>query len=239
MSGRRLGELVLKAALRWAASAPGQPSDLLVEVDAKLEKLIEFLIDFSFSHAVSKSEKRDEHIYLKELDPPADSSLDGLAHHIAYGPPAVRGGQPFGTSVTPAWYEDLFPEARGIGTSAEGIMDRRKRVEFRKRRLSEDIETVLVYATAPVSKVVGRFTIDEMVSGTPSDIWDRFRSVGVIERDAFFSYFGGRNSAVAIVVASAQRFDDPLALDDMVPRPAIPQSFSYLPSATPALAAAR
>lgn len=121
---------------------------------------------------------------------------------------------------------------------AEAIMDGRKRVEFRKRRLADDIETVLVYATAPVSKVVGRFTIDEMVSGTPDEIWDRYGSVGVIERDKFFSYFDGRSSAVAIVVASAQRFDDPLALTDIVPPPAVPQSFSYLPSTTPALAVA-
>lgn len=121
---------------------------------------------------------------------------------------------------------------------AEAIMDGRKRVEFRKRRLADDIETVLVYATAPVSKVVGHFTIDEVVSSSPADIWARFGSVGVIDHDAFFSYFEGRSSAVAILVASAQRFEDPLALTDIDPRPAIPQSFSYLPSTTPALVAA-
>ncbi|WP_166789392.1 ASCH domain-containing protein [Cryobacterium sp. TMS1-20-1] len=120
---------------------------------------------------------------------------------------------------------------------AEAIMDGSKRVEFRKRRLADDIETVLVYATAPVSKIVGHFMIDEIVSSTPADIWARFGNVGAIGRDAFFTYFNGKSSAVAILVASAQRFEDPLELNDIYPKPGIPQSFSYLPSTTPALAA--
>ena len=69
---------------------------------------------------------------------------------------------------------------------ADAIMDGEKRVEFRKRRLADDIEVVWVYATAPISKVVGHFSIDEVVQGTPQDIWDRFGAVGVIERTAFF-----------------------------------------------------
>jgi hypothetical protein len=123
VGGRRLGELMLKAVLRWADSEPGRPSDLFVEVDAKLERLIEFLIDFGFSHVASKPGKPDEHIYLKVLDPPADSDLDGLAHHIAYGPPAVRGDQPmFVIPITPEWYEDLFPDATVIGTSGSMML---------------------------------------------------------------------------------------------------------------------
>lgn len=122
---------------------------------------------------------------------------------------------------------------------AHAIMDGVKRVEFRKRRLAADIETVWVYATAPVSKVIGHFSIDEMVQGTPEDIWERFGSVGVIEHDAFFDYYEGRETAVAIVVGSAERLPDPVALEELDPRPAVPQSFAYLSAAsvpTPALA---
>lgn len=111
---------------------------------------------------------------------------------------------------------------------AEAIMDGSKRVEFRKRRLAPDIQTVLVYATAPVSKVIGSFTIDCIVSGSPMEIWERFGRVGVINRDDFFAYFDGADSAVAIVVSDAERFDVPVPLESIDPRPAVPQSFAYL-----------
>jgi predicted transcriptional regulator len=115
---------------------------------------------------------------------------------------------------------------------ADAIMDGVKRVEFRKRRLADDIKTVWVYATAPVSKVIGRFSVHEIVQGTPQDIWDRFGAVGVIEHDAFFQYYDGRNTAVAIVVGEAERLADPVALHEMHPRPAVPQSFAYLAAAS-------
>lgn len=117
---------------------------------------------------------------------------------------------------------------------AQAIMDGVKQVEFRKRALAEDIETVWVYATAPVSKVVGHFSVHEIVKGTPQDIWNRFGSVGVIEREAFFSYYQGRDVAVAIVVGSAERLAQPVALDAIEPRPAVPQSFAYLPASSSA-----
>jgi predicted transcriptional regulator len=113
---------------------------------------------------------------------------------------------------------------------AEAIVDGRKRVEFRKRRLAEDIRTVLIYATAPTSQVIGRFTVEEMVTDSPTRIWERFGALGVIERDAFFAYYRDSAFAVAIVVATAERFSDSVALSDFKPRPAVPQSFSYLPA---------
>lgn len=115
---------------------------------------------------------------------------------------------------------------------AQAIMDGVKRVEFRKRRLADDIETVWVYATAPVSKVIGHFSVHQIVQGTPQDIWEQYGSVGIIDHDDFFDYYEGRETAVAIIVGSAERLPDPVALDEIDPRPAIPQSFAYLPAAS-------
>lgn len=115
---------------------------------------------------------------------------------------------------------------------ADAIMEGVKLVEFRKRRLADDIETVWVYATAPVSKVIGQFSVGEIVSGTPGDIWERFGSVGVIDQDAFFKYYDNTSTAVAIVVGNAERLTDPVALAEMDPRPAVPQSFAYLSAAS-------
>ncbi|WP_411719974.1 ASCH domain-containing protein [Mycetocola sp.] len=111
---------------------------------------------------------------------------------------------------------------------ANAIMDGHKTVEFRKRSLADDIRTVWVYATAPVSRVIGRFTVEEIHKDTPGAIWDRFGDAGVIERDAFFRYYASNEAAVAIVVSNADRFPEPLALGALNPQPAIPQSFAYI-----------
>ena len=118
---------------------------------------------------------------------------------------------------------------------ADAILDGTKRVEFRKRRLAEDIRTVLIYATAPVSRVVGRFTIDDIIEATPGHIWEAYGEIGVIEEDAFFGYYGDAAAAVAILVADAERFSAPLALADIKARPAVPQSFAYLAADDPGL----
>lgn len=116
--GRRLGELLLKTVLRWAAGEPSRPSDMFVEVDSRQDRLQEFLIDFGFVRAGIKPDNPTEQIWLKRLDPPADSALDGLAHHIAYGPPAIRAGQPiYVIPIIPRWYEDLFPDTEVHGLS--------------------------------------------------------------------------------------------------------------------------
>ncbi|WP_083428693.1 hypothetical protein [Microbacterium sp. AR7-10] len=118
-AGRRLGELLLKAVLRWAANEYGRPSDMFVEVDASQDRLQEFLTDFGFIQVGVKDQNHpDEQVWLKTLDPPAGSDLEGLPHHIAYGPEAIRAGQPiFVIPIIPKWYEDLFPDAEVFGPS--------------------------------------------------------------------------------------------------------------------------
>lgn len=122
-AGRRLGELMLKAVLRWAASEPGRPSELFVEVDSKKHRMLEFLADFGFAYVSSKQDQPDEQIYLKRLDPQSNVALSGLDHHIAYGPPAIRADQPiFIIPITPKWYEDLFPDATVLSASGRAVM---------------------------------------------------------------------------------------------------------------------
>lgn len=114
--GRRLGELLIKAVLRWTAEEPNRPSSLFVEVDANQDRLQGFLTDFGFSLITTKDGRPTEQVWLKELDPPLGSDLNGLDHHRAFGPPALRAGQPiYVIPITPEWYEDLFPDAEVFG----------------------------------------------------------------------------------------------------------------------------
>jgi predicted transcriptional regulator len=113
---------------------------------------------------------------------------------------------------------------------ADAIMDGAKGVEFRKRALAGDISTVLVYATAPVGRLVGTFQLSDTMTAKPRDLWREFAAVGCIEQDAFDAYYLDRDTGVGLLVASPRRFDFPVRLEQLVPSPRPPQSFVYIPT---------
>jgi predicted transcriptional regulator len=115
---------------------------------------------------------------------------------------------------------------------AEAILDGAKHVEFRKRALASDISRVVIYATSPVQKIVGEFTIRETVVDDPDAIWDRFGDVGEIDRESFGAYYANSATAVAFVVDTAKRYSRPTSLNELDSAPAIPQSFSYISAST-------
>ena len=113
---------------------------------------------------------------------------------------------------------------------AQAILCGTKNVEFRKRALAPDIDTVLVYETAPTQAIVGAFTVGGMDLASPQILWRRhWRQAGIC-RAAFDRYYAGTRVAVAIFVASSRRFSQSIGLAQLDPRPAVPQSFSYLSS---------
>jgi len=111
---------------------------------------------------------------------------------------------------------------------AQAILDGTKRVEFRKHPVADDVTHVLVYATAPVSAVVGAFTVTGQDTEHPRSLWRRFKKVAGISRDGFFAYYEGRASGTGIRIGERLAPEAPLSLPDAfgVPRP--PQSFQYL-----------
>jgi predicted transcriptional regulator len=110
---------------------------------------------------------------------------------------------------------------------ADAILEGEKLVEFRKRKLADDITTVLIYATAPVQKIVGEFSIKRTVVDEPSSIWATFGEVGVIDESSFDEYYASSTHAVAFLVDEALRYKRPRALSD-VQGNSIPQSFYYV-----------
>jgi predicted transcriptional regulator len=112
---------------------------------------------------------------------------------------------------------------------AEAIVSGRKRAEFRKRPLAADVDVVLIYATAPISAIVGWFTVRDTVKTTPEDIWRLLHDVGEICWNDFAAYYSGCNEGVALLVGETERLTKPVALSEIHPTPATPQSFNYIP----------
>lgn len=115
---------------------------------------------------------------------------------------------------------------------ADAILRGTKRVEFRKRPLAADVTTVVIYATAPLRRVVGTFDIERSVIATPATLWRRFSSVGGIAKAEFFAYYHDTDHAVGLVIRRTTRLKEGVTLADLRPGLPPPQSFLYLPGST-------
>jgi len=109
---------------------------------------------------------------------------------------------------------------------AAAIMRGEKKVEFRKRPFRRRLSHVVVYATAPVGRIVGVFRVADCDVDAPERLWARYGHVGGVDRTFFDAYYGPRTSGVAIRVDG-----DPVPLD--LPLTATgqrcpPQSYAYL-----------
>ena len=111
---------------------------------------------------------------------------------------------------------------------AQAILRGEKQVEFRKQRLAEDVSHVVVYATAPVSAVIGAFTVHSQETTAPSTLWAKFEPVAGISHEAFFSYFSDRTHGTGIRVGSVLAPPNPLSLNDDLGLARPPQSYQYL-----------
>jgi predicted transcriptional regulator len=110
---------------------------------------------------------------------------------------------------------------------ADRILAGEKKVEFRRRRLADDIRLVIIYATEPVSAVVGWFEVGATIRASPSTLWERYRRVSGIKRAAYREYFFGRRFGFGIEVTRAGRLDPtPLSQFRSTVRP--PQFVKYL-----------
>ena len=111
---------------------------------------------------------------------------------------------------------------------ADEILAGRKLVEFRRRPLPHDVTQVVIYATAPVARVVGAFQVEAIDSTTPSDAWEHYHQVGGIGQEAFDAYYDGTDTAHVIRIRAVQAAESPFPLSEVDESLRPPQSFTYL-----------
>jgi type I restriction enzyme S subunit len=113
----------------------------------------------------------------------------------------------------------------------KAILNGTKKYEFRKSafRCKEDIEWVYIYATSQVKKIVGAFTIENIVEDYPKNLWAEFKEFSGIDEEEFFRYFGGHKKGFAIGIGDVEVFEDPIDPKSYNPGFVPPQSFRYIP----------
>lgn len=111
---------------------------------------------------------------------------------------------------------------------AEAILGGRKIYEFRKVLFKEKVTEAVIYATAPVCRVIGKFEVEEIYSASPEEVWVRAKEVAGVSQEMFKRYFSGRELAHAIKVRKPVRFARPKPLSQYLKSNVPPQSFCYL-----------
>lgn len=111
---------------------------------------------------------------------------------------------------------------------AQAILAGTKTIEFRKRSFAANVRTVLIYETAPTQQIIGEFDLCEHVIAPPASLWRQFSDVGGIDAESFDTYFAGYDEAVGLTIASVRVYRRGVALSELTPTPAVPQSFAYL-----------
>lgn len=98
-----------------------------------------------------------------------------------------------------------------------------KRFEFRKTIFNKSVDKVYIYASAPVSKVVGEFQPVDVIQGSPEEVWNKTQAYAGIKKEWYDRYFEGRITAFAIKIQNLKIYEKPKELPFHAP-----QSFRYI-----------
>ena len=111
---------------------------------------------------------------------------------------------------------------------AKAIFDGSKYFEFRHVRPKDTIDKMFIHVCGEdPSKIQGMAIVEDVITGSVAEIWDRCKDGAGITIVDFYDYFAGRRSATAYKLADAKRFESPIDLADLNIKH-IPQSFTYV-----------
>jgi len=111
---------------------------------------------------------------------------------------------------------------------ANKIFNGTKKFEFRRTLFKKkEVNKIVVYASAPISKVIGEFEIEDIVHENLDTLWSKTSDHSGISFDYYFDYFQGKEAGYAIKVKNPKKYKQELCImQSFGIRP--PQSFAYL-----------
>ena len=111
---------------------------------------------------------------------------------------------------------------------AQMILDGSKRYEYRKMiPIRNDIDRVYIYATKPICRIVGEFTLDGIIADSPQKVWAATARHGGITEAFFNDYFKGKDKAYALKIGDVIKYDVPIDPKKVITDFTAPQNFMY------------
>ena len=102
-----------------------------------------------------------------------------------------------------------------------------KKYEYRKRMCKEKIDTIIVYSSSPIQKVVGELKIKQVLYDKKTIIWNKTNKYGGITKIKYDNYYENCGYVVAYEIEKAILYDKQKDLKDFNVRTA-PQSYVYI-----------
>ena len=107
------------------------------------------------------------------------------------------------------------------------IVSGQKKYEFRKFHCRKGIDTIVIYETAPIKKVVGEVALLNIIEGDVEYVWHETKDFGGILEKDYKAYYEGRKVAIAYQLGEVTLYDKPMELKDLG-LDYVPQSFAYI-----------
>lgn len=115
---------------------------------------------------------------------------------------------------------------------ANKIFEGDKKFEFRRSIFkNKNVSKVIVYASSPISKVIGEFEIGEILFKDLNTLWKETKEFSGITEDYFYDYFVGKENGFALEVKRVKRYKKELCIKESFGK-VPPQSFAYLEEST-------
>jgi len=111
---------------------------------------------------------------------------------------------------------------------AEKILNGEKTIELRKSIFKKNnIKKVIIYASSPISKVIGEFEIESILHDEINELWKKTKKENGVDIEFFKQYFENREKGYAIKIKNTKRYKVSYNIYEKYGIKA-PQSFSYL-----------
>jgi predicted transcriptional regulator len=108
------------------------------------------------------------------------------------------------------------------------IFSGQKKYEYRKRVFTRsDVDKVYIYATKPICRIVGYFTISAMIEDSPNNMWKMTHEGSGITKEYFDAYFKHSETAYAIKIGQVVKLDNLIDPKSVIKDFHAPQNFMY------------
>lgn len=112
---------------------------------------------------------------------------------------------------------------------AELILAGSKTVEFRRVWAAESVDTIAIYASAPIQRLVGIAKVADVVRAKPATLWGYCsKRGGGLSKAELSDYLDGKDTGFAILLMDAKRFSQGVDPRKVIKDFSPPQSFRYL-----------
>jgi len=111
---------------------------------------------------------------------------------------------------------------------SDKIFSGNKKVEFRKHKPRFKFESAFIYETVPIRRITGWFTVNEIIQGSPEELWAKYKDISGIEKSDYLDYCKNKEIIYAFIIGNVHRFVDPIYTQVFMGFKA-PQDFRYIP----------